>query len=518
MKRIVPAPFPCTCSATAHAIRACLIALLCAALFPSALFAQKPLIGLVGIETRSPRAANIASMVENHLANIIASAGPFSQLNQAQLKRELAAFGCMDEACMLRFARTAKLGLVIRGVVEDEGDVARLDLFCYATGDVYAGKLVYRYRARIPITRPDITARELSYLGEEHTGAFIAGVLRAYRRPVSLSVREGGVRLDEASSGTGSFMVYRFIGPPSEEGAPREYAQLGELELDHGSVVKSANAGALRDGDFILVNYVERADYLDEFYRGRKRELVLQWVSPLDTLYVALFAVPAGVTMPVLAPLGYYAYGDYRGLGLWAVNALPWLYLEADGFLNRPSAMRDRNESVSRTRNARYDFALYMALSGGIPLFVDAFAHRYLADASEYAGSQQVIGNSWTAGFLAAVSPGGGHFYRGSRLWGYLYFHLDNFLVYSIMKEFARAERYDAAQDRYVRASGERGRGHTLLYALGAVKLIEIVHAVLTPDDIGARGVEAEPLAFQPVLYRDARRRPVLGAGVSLRY
>ncbi|TAL36425.1 MAG: hypothetical protein EPN93_08350 [Spirochaetes bacterium] len=480
--------------------------------------AERLLVGVAGIEARNPRAANIASLTGSHLANVLASAGVFSVVNQAQLERELNAFGCTDEPCLLRFARTAGLSLLVRGRIESESDAARLELSCYAMDAAYNGKLVYRYSARIALSRPNITARELGYLSEEHAGAFIAGVLRAYRHPYRIRTTGGRVTADTPSPLNGRFTVYRTSSPAAEEDAPRDLIEAGELEFQNGSAKLPDRAAAFREGDFILQNFTARADYLDEFYRGRKKELVFESHSPADTIYIMLFGAPASVSMPLMAPLGYYVYGDYAGLGLWAVNVSPWLYLEADGFLNRPSKLREDHRDISRTRAARYDFALYMALSGGIPLFVDAFAHQYLRDAAEYSGTQPIIGNPWSAAFLALASPGGGHFYRGSRAWGYFYFHLDNLLVYSILNEFAHATRYDAAGEQYARAPHDHRRGYTLLYALAAVKLVEIVHAVLTPDAIYTGEARGEELAFQPSIYRDERGHTVVGGGFALRF
>ena len=91
--------------------------------------------------------------------------------------------------------------------------------------------------------------------------------------------------------------------------------------------------------------------------------------------------------MPVAAPIGYYSAADYSGLGLWAVNFSPYLYLAFDGIWRRPRTYEKRNEPVSARSQARYYFALYEIAAGGMSLFADAAA-------TKLKGAQVTVKNS----------------------------------------------------------------------------------------------------------------------------
>lgn len=475
-------------------------------------YAEKPLAAIAGIESRDPRARGIAGLMEERLVRVLESAGVFGLANPSMLKSELAKFGCVDERCVLAFARRAGFDCLITGRAVYMGEYTGVELCCYGTAAPHNGKLLYRRSMRIPNLSNDMPAQAAAYLCEEQAGAFIARLLRAYRRPLGIvRINTAYVIKDAPSPINGNYTVYRY----------RDGASGGDYAIwDTVGVVKFRNnaaagdAAVLREGDFILYLYAERADFLDDFFYGRKREIVFERPSLDASLYAVLFSAPASVSMPVMAPLGYYAYGDYMGLSLWAVNSAPYLYLGGAGLLHRPKTFRRDRRDVPRSAVSRYNFGIYMALIGGLPLFVDAFAHQYLSEASRYDGVQPVVGNTMTAAYLALVSGGGGHFYRGSRFWGYVYFHLDNLLVYGILHEFARGERYNPSTGKYAAGKNSRDAAYTLLGILGAVKITEIVHAVTMADRIRAEAVREELFSVEPFL----RMSPDMGSTMGLQF
>ena len=79
------------------------------------LYASSPLLGIAGIRGNSPRAINLSRLVDAHLSNIINSTGIFEQVNHTLLRSELTRFNCIEDSCILRFARTAKMSVIIRG-------------------------------------------------------------------------------------------------------------------------------------------------------------------------------------------------------------------------------------------------------------------------------------------------------------------------------------------------------------------------------------------------------------------
>jgi len=70
---------------------------------------------------------------------------------------------------------------------------------------------------------------------------------------------------------------------------------------------------------------------------------------------------------------------------------------------------------------------------------------------------------------LSLLVPGGGMFYRGNRLWGSIYYQIDNGLAYITLKNLAEKKNKKTA------------------YCFGAlitVKAIEVIHSSFMRDDI----------------------------------
>lgn len=483
------------------------------------LYASDPLIGVAGISGDSPRAINLSGIVESHLFNIINATGLFEQVNHILLRDELRKFNCVEDSCMLRFARTAKLSVVIRGDVEDRGDAVVLTLYSLGIEVPYFGSVIYRYRVAIPISGLELSAREYSYIFEEHAGHFISGMIRRFRFP--LAIRREGDRLvvDYKDKLNGLFTLYRFDSEISESSGIRPHRRIGKVRVSDSVIVESPIASALAKGDFLLISFESKARFLEDFYYGRKREIVLEAPELGDTLYTLLFTVPASATMPIVAPvIGYYQHGDFTGLSLWAVNALPYLYIEYDGLTNRPQELRDEKKTISRRSTTHYYFGLYMLFFGGMSLFVDAFANRYLYLSSNYQYPQPLMGNSLTAAYLSLISGGGGHFYRGYRAWGYLYFHINNLLLYFTIRAFTPEERYNGTTGAYEKGDVDRERAYTLLGVLGFVKMVEIVHVLLIKDTIRNGTVLEEEYALQPLLHVDEERRLSFGLQYCYRF
>jgi|GEM_PF-287393 len=478
--------------------------------------AEKPLVGISGIRGDSARTLNLSGVVETHLANIINSTGIFEQVNHQLLRNELTRFKCIEESCILRFARTAGLHVVIGGEIEDRGDTLLLSLRASGIGAPHFGRVLLRYRVEIPVTNLVLGAREFSYICEEHAGFFLSKMIKRFRLPLELTKKdEEPIRRDQALSGR--YDLYRYI-DSGISGPVQPYHRIGRIEISDNVIVSRESDLPHREGDFILISFEKTSRFLENFYRGRKKEIVLEAPSFSDTLYTVLFTVPASATMPVVAPLiGYYHYRDFTGLSLWAVNVAPYLYIEYDGLTDRPGERRDRNKNISRRDATHYYFGWYMLLFGGMSLFVDAFSHRYLSQAANYQEPQPLMGNDFTAAYLALVCGGGGHFYRGHRAWGYLYFHVDNILLYLTIRALVREERYSAETGAYERSSIDRRRAYMLLGVLGLVKICEITHAVLIGDTIRNGTRLEEELSLKPVLYLDEEENAVWGVQYSLR-
>jgi hypothetical protein len=481
-----------------------------------ALHAEKPLAGMGGLSSNTPRAAGLAVMAEERLQAIITSTEGFSLVNPGLLKSELIKFQCLEETCMLRLAGDSGISLFIRGDVEEVADEIVLTLEAFGTDLPFNGRRFHRYRASIKMDAA-MSAGRLGLIMEEHSARFISGTLRRFSVPVEFSIKDGRLETPGSLKIQGTYTVYRRL--KAAASMPVRCEAVGRIRAGQGAVDVSEYTSPA-EHDFLLMDFSSQASYVGMFYRGRKREVVLQTPSLEEKLFAMAFTPVGSALMPVLSPfMGYYAAGDWPGLGLWCANALPYLCLEAKGFLKDPGDRRDNHRDVSRSMIADRRYAWYMLFSGGGGLFVDAFASQYLRNASGYRQEPQpYMGSDLLAGYLALATAGGGHFYRGYRGWGYAYFHADNLLMYAIMRELSPPERYDAAGGSYERGRVNTARAGLYIGALACLKIAEITHAVLLDDRISNGDVIEEGFSLSPLAAVDENRSLVAGMQCSFRF
>ena len=468
-------------------------------LFSIRAYAEKPMLGIIGIDSMTPKGKRLSFMLEEHLHHILYSTSIFDMVNTDLMKDQLIKFNCLEEKCIIRFGRDAGIGVIILGNVDERGDNAVITLRALGLDVPYDGKHIYSCSVEIPLYQK-YSSTEYSYICEEQAGYFVSSFLKRYQMPVPIHAdRDGVFRVDRTITGT--FSLYRLSGTAGKD-RPRLFAQVGRVRFKDGAAFPAARNTALRHGDFILMTFKEKSSFISNFYYGRKREIVFKESSPLDVFYMFLFTGPASATMPIVAPVfGYYRNSDWLGLSLWALNVAPYLYLEINGFVNYPHQFRHDRRNIPRHVMAQWHFAWYFAFAGGAALFVDAFAHGYLRNSSRYLTKASFLGNDRAAGYLALVSGGAGHFYRGRRFWGYVYFHINNALLYLLINEFSPGERYDWARRKYVKESVNETRAYTYLGIFCAVKVVEVIHAVFLKDRIHLGTILDESSSLEPIFY-----------------
>lgn len=399
-------------------------------LISNSLYASKPLVGIAEIKNANPGTINISRLLESHLLSVIKFTGVFEVVNHALLKEELIKFNCIEEDCLLSFAKNAGLQLLINGHLEDRTEEIVLNLYAYGIDAPYYGKIIYKYRASVPLKIQGRFIKGHSFIYEEHVAYFISNLLKSYKEQAFIKIGlNNEIEINKQSNANGDYTIYRYNKVKSDSSYIRLYSKIGLLRVEKNRIeVKSLDVEKIAVSDFIFLSYIDEAEFLQEFYYERKKEIVFDRPSIRDTLFTMLFTIPGSALMPMIVPMGYYSYGDFKGFSLWALNSLPYLYLEYDGLVNRPEVLRDDKKDISKKSITRYHFGLYMLLAGGMSLFVDAFSHQSIALSSNYQARQPILGNSITAAYLSLICGGGGHFYRGYRIWGYSYFHINNIL------------------------------------------------------------------------------------------
>lgn len=109
-------------------------------------------------------------------------------------------------------------------------------------------------------------------------------------------------------------------------------------------------------------------------------------------------------------------------------------------------------------------------------------------------------------------------FYRGHRSWGYFYFHLNNILLYSALREFARPETYDNSTGEYTKGTNNKKRGLVFASALAISKTAEIVHSIFIKDNIKNGTIKHEYILPEIFMTLDSDNNPVYNLGLSRKF
>jgi hypothetical protein len=496
------------------AFRTTVIGLLVILAGSAARAADRPLVGVAALQGNSPRAMALTTFLENNLVSMIENTGVFRPVNPALLREELNKFGCTSERCLLGFARDAGLNLIIRGDFDDMNDFIVLSLRAYGIDLPYQNRVIYQYTVEIPMAGRYGPA-EYNNIAEEHSVIFFAKLMARYRAPLYLEA--GADNALKVKGGiSGSYDLYR-LEPAREESSLRGMRKIGTVHVSNGIIRKEGTYA--QAGDFILTGFRDKADFLDNYSQERKRGLVFKKAAPIDTLYALLLTGPASATMPIIAPfVGYYPASDWQGLALWVFNATPYLYLEINGLVNYWSTYYKKKKTLPGEVQAQYYFGLYILCAGGMSLFVDAFSHSILEKASNYQGAQPFMGNPITAGYLELVSGGAGLFYRGHRIFGYLYYHANNLLLYFTIREFCPEKKFNKLTRTFFKDTVNKTRAYSLLSAACAVKIGGIVHAILVRDNIRNGKIIEEGYDIEPIFYVGSGADLNLGLQYSYRW
>ncbi len=469
----------------------------------------KPIAGVIGLGQNSPRALGFAGLVEKNLNRLLGITNIFAVIEADNLTTELRKYECLDEQCIVRFARDAGIAVVITGRVEDRGDRMRLELNAYGVDMPYQGRIIYSRRTDIIA---EAGTRQFEYIAEEHAALFISRLLKNLKTQSRFAPAGGqGLALDVPLNGT--FDAYRV----KKDGPVALPVRVGSVTLKNG--VPQGVAAFLQHGDYVLEGHGAQASMMLDTMHKRKREIVFGKQNYAGTAAFILATGPASATMPIVAPLvGYYRNGDWYGLSLWAVSAAPYLYLEINGLTVYFKDYYRKKKDRSREVRTQFHFGMYMLCAGGMGLFTDAFSYGAHKSAADYGEPQPFLGNDMTTVFLAMVTGGGGHFYRGKRLWGYLYFHVDNILLYYMIREFSVPQTYNWVTREYSGQKIKKNRAYPLLAAFCAVKTAEIFHAVFLKDEISNGRLAGEEFGFEPFILPDESDIPRLGLQVHFKF
>ena len=182
----------------------------------------------------------------------------------------------------------------------------------------------------------NINIREFSLISEEHAAGFLQKTLNVFLFPVNIIKYRNTLILADSLKINGKFNIYM----KDQSGSILE---CGKADITEG--ILSVTNGNPEGDIFIFISFKDKSNEMHQYYSTRKRELVFEKTSFYDTLFILAITPFASASMPVSSPfLGYYMNNDWGGLGLWMMNAPPYLYMEARGLINSPSKLKSRNE------------------------------------------------------------------------------------------------------------------------------------------------------------------------------
>lgn len=465
--------------------------------FPTYVFAEKPMYGIVGFKTNTQQTGIMANLLNKHLSNIFNSIDVFDEVNPKLLQEQLQRFGCIDQSCYFKFAKDAGLSVVISGIVKKQVNSIKIELSAHGISVPYTGKLISKYNVQVNIKNKKMNLKKLSYISEEHAARFVTKLMEKYQSAVFFEKKNNKL-ITKESVRDGKYILYK-ITYNDKKTDSSYYKTVSKISIkDNKTGVKFQDDSS---SYFVLKSFKHKSKFLDEFYYGRKKELVFSSESCMDTFYTMICTPIISSIMPIAAPVGYYINRDYKGLSLWAINYSPYLYLTYQGATNRVSQIRDDKKNISREDKANYYFSLYQIYFGGVSLFADAASRYAMSRASAYNGIQPYMGNNYTAVYLSLISGGAGHFYRGQRAWGYFYYHLDNILLYSTIYMFSQEEKYDSVRGKYVKEDIDKKRAYTMLGVTAFVKLIEVIHVIYSKDQIYSGETYTQNYFIEPTMY-----------------
>jgi hypothetical protein len=457
-------------------------------------------IGVVWIKTDSPRATSVRDSMNTLLSSYSAFV-PVQFVNPALLYDQLNRFSCIDEKCILGFGHDAGIDIVVLGSVEDMGDSIVINLDARPTDKPYNGKRIINYQTIIDLKKSSPTGDFTNFFSE-HSGRFLAELLKRYRFPVYL-VRG----IDNHLSGKipdGNYSLFR-----ENPADTTFFREIGSEEFISGKSVHAFEDS--RGRYYVEQNNEAAAHVLEEYIYGRKHELLFE-TGTLDAPFYAFAAIPVmSVLSPVVLPAGYYRNRDYAGFAFAAMSAIPWGVFSFQGLSD---TYHDKKHFTASERGRQY-FSLYWFFAGNASLVVDMYAHEALLSSKSY-NPQRFLGNTPTAIVLSAVTPGGGLFYRGERFWGYFYYHSENYLLYKTLVSFSKSDRYNESNGKYEKSGYDKKKAGMYLSAFALLKGIEIVHAVCAPDRI-LSDTKYGKLDLFPLIEPDGRSTRI-GAGVACQW
>ncbi|MBN1498608.1 MAG: hypothetical protein JW982_00500 [Spirochaetes bacterium] len=428
--------------------------------------ASENTIVVAGFEYDSPRTSVIAAQMEIHFNSVMDNFTTLNYVNPADFRNFAVKKNISLKKDIIALADSLDITSVIFVRLKDRITEIEFIIEAYGTDIPYNNSRICILDKTIDTSRPFPDDR-YNLMSEDITIQFLIRFLDNYTFP-------------DFSGNSGSNPIYEM----KEIDGFKTYAPAGGFEKG-----KTFHFSDLKKESVSLENY---------FY-SKKQEITVQPAELETTLFLFTLTPVFSAVSLFATPVNYYKNGKYSETGLWALSVAPYYYLMAQGFLNNPVQIKkDKSEpSVSRYGNANYIFAWYQLLGGGTAFFIDSVASEMLYDSSNYYNRVSYIDNSEYAIFLSLICGGAGHFYKGSRKWGYFFYHTDTILLYSTIYFLSSKETFSPDKNRYVSEKPDYSTAAVTGTLLLAVKTFEIFNLMHTSSDLSLGRESQNLISFQ---------------------
>lgn len=404
-----------------------------------------------GFDFDSPRSSVLAKQIDYHLANIFLQNSNVDYIKSSDFQRYLKRDKIITYEKIIQTAYNLKIDIVIFCEIVDKNDKLHFSMTAFANNFPFNGSRLLTFNKSIELDS-DYNSQNYNLITEDLCIQFVS---RVFRKFLSL-----------------------------EQLAAKKDTQMYKKVVNDDFVTFKKTDIFVENETYYLKDYIEDADYLDSILYQKKTELVFSDASVEQRAFLMLSTPLFSLVSPIIVPFSYLGQNDYSAFGIWALNSAPYYYMASQTFLRHPMSYRDYGGETKKLYKAGYCFSIYYLFAGSMPFLIDSIANPYLDSSSIYKKSPYFIGDEFSAVWFSLVSGGGGHFYKGYRLKGYLFFHLHNILLYSTLYNLMTNEIYDEKTGNYTHSGKKYNYAIISISSFAVIKIIEIIDLKRLPFDV----------------------------------
>lgn len=417
---------------------------------PITILAEIPDLVVAGYEFDSPRGAIITKQMDYHFNNIFSNLDFIDYINPQDFRKYLIRDNLLNREQILQRSSEMNISITIFATIIDKNDTLHFSIIAFGNEFPHNGEIIAQMNKSITkIQNP--SAKKYNLLSEDLCLQFSVKLLNNFKFPI------------KATSSSDSNQFYS-----------KQYDTYGKAFYTPIDKFISKNS-------YYVKNYKNKSNDLNTRFYINKKKLIFQGNNLETNFFTALSTPLLSTITPISAPFSYISNNDYSSLGLFIANSSPYYYIASQTYLRYPPSMIKNNQNISKLDNTFYYFTLYHTFSGGISFFIDSTATYALHEAGQYNSKIPYIGDEHLAIYFSIISGGGGHFYKGHRFKGILYYHLNNLTLLSGLYFISEKMSYSNSEQKYHSSGKDIKKASLCFSAFVILKTIEVIDIINTP-------------------------------------